>query len=210
MSAAAAVLLMVAVAALALPSLVNAAGASGGASFAAPTNFDEEDQDPMTIEPNLLAFMAMIAVAEGTARAIDPYRVCYGYKHTIASFADHPSVLGTWSGEKLTDAMCKGAGLGPGCVSTAAGKYQIIKPTWEALKSRLSLPDFSPSSQDAACIQLLNQCGARALIRAGDFDGAVSKARRTWASLPGAGYAQPERSMNQLRTAYLSAGGAVA
>lgn len=159
---------------------------------------------------NVSAFLETIARAEGTAQRADPYRVCYGYRHTIISLKEHPAVSGEWKGERLSDEMCRAAGFGPGCVSTAAGKYQLIRPTWQALKNRLQLPDFGPASQDRAAIQLLKDSGALGAIEKGQFSFAVAAARKTWASLPGAGYAQPERSLSFLQTAYLNAGGTLA
>lgn len=44
--------------------------------------------------------------------------------------------------------------LGNGLVSTAAGRYQMLKPTWEEQKHRLGLKDFSPASQDLAAWDL--------------------------------------------------------
>jgi lysozyme len=159
---------------------------------------------------NLAAFLNMIAFAEGTLKAADPYRVCFGYKHTIASFADHPAVTREWMGERLPDAICRGAGMQPGCVSTAAGKYQIIRPTWVACKRALKLTDFSPASQDAAATQLITQRGALEDIKMGRIAKAIEKVRSEWASLPGAGYAQPERSIAALTAAFVKAGGNVA
>lgn len=159
---------------------------------------------------NVAAMQATIKQSEGTARAGDPYRVCFAYKHTIASFADHPAVTGEWRGEPLSDAMCAGAGLGPGCVSTAAGAYQIIKPTWLRLKKKLSLPDFSPESQDRACLELLSERGALAYLEQGRFADAVHAARREWASLSGAGYGQGERSIEWLTAKFTEAGGVLA
>jgi muramidase (phage lysozyme) len=161
-------------------------------------------------DANVRAFLESIARAEGTAGQADPYRVCYAYRWTIKSFADHPAITGEWKGEKLSDAMCAGAGLGPGCVSTAAGKYQITKGTWFTLKKRLGLKDFAPASQDAAAIELLRETGALYAAQTGDLATAVAKSRRTWASLPGAGYAQPERSFAWLQNQFTSAGGVLA
>ncbi len=166
---------------------------------------------PMDPQRNIAALLQAIAQAEGTANQADPYRVCYAYRHTIVSLREHPAITGEWKGERLTDQQCAGAGLGPGCVSTAAGKYQIIRPTWERMRDRLGLRDFGPASQDAAAIELLRETGALARIQAGDLAGAIAAARRTWASLPGAGYAgQGMRTMGYIQTAYLDAGGALA
>ena len=161
-------------------------------------------------DANVRAFLQTIAKSEGTANSADPYRVCFGLKHTIADMSDHPAVTGEWKGEKLSDYLCQKAGYGPGCVSTAAGKYQITKPTWLKLKSQLKLHDFGPESQDAAAVELLNETGALESIKAGYLTLAISKAKRTWASLPGAGYGQPERSMNFLTGEFVNAGGRLA
>lgn len=159
---------------------------------------------------NTAAFLAMIKQSEGTAARGDPYRVCYAYAHTIQSFSDHPAITGEWRGEPLSAAMCAGAGLGPGCVSTAAGAFQIIKPTWVNLKKKLGLRDFSPESQDAAAIELLRQRGALAYVEQGRFAEAVNAARKEWASLTGAGYGQGERSLPWLQARFTDAGGVLA
>lgn len=156
---------------------------------------------------NQKAFLALIAYSEGTDREADPYRVCYGYKHAVRDMRDHPAITGEWRGERLPDAMCKAAGFGPGCVSTAAGRYQLIKPTWLACKTRLRLPDFSPESQDRAALYLIENRGALEDVQAGRVQTAIAKCRKEWASLPNAGYGQPERSVDKLLAAYTTAGG---
>lgn len=162
---------------------------------------------------NVAAFLAMIATAEGTDRAADPYRVCYGYVHTIADFSDHPAVTGEWKGVGISS-------LGPqyaGKISTAAGRYQMLKPTWLDCKRALDLPDFGPGSQDAAALYLIKRRRALDDVQAGRFQDAVAKCANTsppgkpsnavWASLPGAGNGQPERRMATLIDAYTTAGG---
>lgn len=155
---------------------------------------------------NVSAFLAMLSRSEGTDRGRDPYRVCYGYKHTIASLADHPAVTGEWKGESI-------AQLGPqyaGMVSTAAGRYQLIRPTWLNCKRALGLRDFSAASQDAAAVYLIKGRGALDDVQSGRIEAAIGKCRKEWASLPGAGYGQPERSMALLLDSYTAAGGALA
>lgn len=178
--------------------------------------YKETEQNAMPViqameaQSNVVAMLAALKQAEGTASAADPYRVCYSYRHTIKSFADHPTVTGEWAGEKLPDAMCAGAGFGPGCVSTAAGAFQIIKPTWLRLKEKLNLSDFSPANQDAAAVQLLRECGAYQKLTQGDFAGAVAAARKTWASLPGSNVGQPTKSLSWLTARFTEAGGVLA
>lgn len=162
---------------------------------------------------NVKAFLDAIGWAEGTDGA-GGYRALYGSRSdrvsVFDSFADHPAALG-WPGVRLTNEQCAGAGFGPGCVSTAAGRYQIIRPTWERVAARLALADFTPASQDAAAIELIREAGALELVIAGRLADAARAVRRVWASMPGAGYAgQGERTLLALTDAYRRAGGLVA
>lgn len=159
---------------------------------------------------NQEAFLALIRYAEGTDKVADPYRVCYGYKHTIVSLDEHPAISGEWMGEKLSDAMCRNAGQKPGCVSTAAGAYQLIRPTWRGIRDRLRLTDFSPASQDRAALYLITNCGALDDVLRGRVQTAVAKCSREWASLPGNLAKQPQRRKDDLLAAFEGAGGVLA
>ena len=161
-------------------------------------------------EGNSSAFLSLLSWSEGTNRAADPYRVCYGYRHTIIDLREHPAVTGEWRGEALPDHMCKAAGFGPGCVSTAAGRYQLIRPTWACVRNRLRLNDFGPESQDRAALYLIEQRGALEDVMYGRIKTAIQKCKPEWASLPGAGYGQPERGLDDLMAHYVSAGGSLA
>ena len=156
--------------------------------------------------PNVSAFLAMIRHSEGTDKYPDPYRVCFGGRHTIANLSDHPAVTGEWIGEPLDF-------LGPSYVgqhSSAAGAYQIIRSTWQNLKATLHLPDFTGPSQDDAAIQLIKEKKALDLVFAGQVTDAINACRSIWASLPGSGVGQPTRTFADLINAYGSAGGGFA
>lgn len=159
---------------------------------------------------NERAFLDLIQWAEGTDKAEDPYRVCYGYKHTIKSFSDHPAITGEWAGEVLSDEMCRNAGLGPGCRSTAAGAYQLIKPTWRGIKERLRLDNFEPHNQDRAALYLIANRKALEDVHAGRIQTAISKCSSEWASLPGNFAGQPQRRKDDLVAVFERAGGVVA
>ncbi len=172
----------------------------------------------MNAEKNVAAFLSMIAHAEGTSKVPDPYRCCYAYRESIDGkdgisgtfddWVDHPTVTGEWAGEPLSEKMCRAAGIASGkCRSTAAGRYQFIVGTWKELKSQLSLPDFSPESQDKAAIEQIRQKGALDDVRAGRIPEAISKVRRVWASMPAAGFGQPERKLVELLRVYKTHGG---
>jgi len=138
--------------------------------------------------PNVQAFLAMIGYSEGA-----DYQTLFG-GGTFESYADHPRTV-------------IHAG---GYASSAAGKYQFLRKTWDDVAPRIGATDFSPYWQDRAAVFLLKRRGALADVIAGRFAEAIAKVRKEWASLPGAGYGQPERSFERLRTAYLNAGGAIA
>lgn len=167
---------------------------------------------------NIAAFLYVIRRAEGTADSLDPWAVCYAYRHTIQNYADHPAVKNAdrlggvqeWTGERLPDAMCANAGFGPGCVSTAAGAYQIIRPTWLTIRNALGLRDFGPVSQDAAAVELIRRRGALEDVKAGRLHGAVYKCRNEWASLPGNFAKQGQRDINTLAMWFQNSGGSFA
>jgi lysozyme len=160
--------------------------------------FNNADVTPMTgdsvfrgssPEQNIKAFLHMLQssehaypqdVSNGAA-----YSTFYGGSR-FYDFSDHPVNTGEKKGVRLSDAQCRASGFGPGCVSTAAGAYQFIKPTWDRIRAiSPRLPDFSPASQDEAAVRLLDSIGALALIQSGDIEGAIAKSSKTWASLPG-------------------------
>lgn len=147
-----------------------------------------------TEQKNLRAFLGMIRVSEGTSGA-DGYSIIVGGDH-FDSYADHPRIK-VWI-ESIKD------------YSSAAGAYQIIRRTWDGVRAKLGLVDFSPASQDRAAVELIRQRGALADVKAGRFAVAVQKCRKEWASLPGAGYGQRENSLATLQSAYLNAGGSLA
>jgi len=159
---------------------------------------------------NLIAFLATLRSAEGTDRGANPYAVVYGYGPEITNFSDHPAVTGEWRGARLPDAMCINAGYKPGCVSSAAGAYQIIRGTWLKCRDRLGLLDFQPASQDRAAAYLIDSRGALQDVYAGRIAVAVSKCRNEWASLPGNYAKQGQRAMSDLLAAYQLNGGNLA
>src|SRR5882757_6311240 len=156
--------------------------------------------------PNLSSFLSTIRHAEGTDKYPNPYAVCFANKFTIKDFSEHPTVIGTWHGERLDF-------LGPayaGKISTAAGAYQIIAPTWRTCKRLLHLPDFSPASQDAAAIELIREHGALDLVNSGQISAAIEACHGVWSSLPGSTPGQPQAKLSDLVQFYSVNGGAFA
>lgn len=133
---------------------------------------------------NRAIFLALIREFETG----DKYDLIYGGQRFL-SFSDHP--------RKYVPIRIAGYA---GKYSSAAGAYQFIASTWDALKRALGLTDFSPASQDAAALELLRQTGALALIDSGDFDGAMRRAATQWASLPYSAAKQNPKSIEAANT----------
>ncbi len=132
-----------------------------------------------SIDSHRAAFLAMIRQFESAGR----YDVMYGGR-TFDSYTDHPR-------QYFPINLPGYAGL----KSSATGAYQFIARTWDTLRDRLGLPDFSPASQDAAALELLREIGALPHIDTGDFDAALRKASGQWASLPYSTSGQPKHSV---------------
>lgn len=152
--------------------------------------------DTSLADQNRAAFLDMIAYSEGTS-GVNGYRTLFGGS-LFASFDDHPRMYFDFTNSK-----------GQKLKTSAAGRYQFLIKTWDELARKLSLPDFSPASQDAACLELIRQRGALGDVEAGRVETAINKCAKTWASLPGAGYSQPERKLTSLLTAYQQSGGQI-
>lgn len=142
---------------------------------------------------NRRAFLDMISYSEGTGGRYDVLFGWPGAGRTFSDYSDHPRRFFAYRNTR----------------TSAAGKYQITATTYDATAPGLGLDDFGPRTQDAIALELIRQRGALADVDAGRFADAVSKVRRIWASLPGAGYGQPERKLETLASAYTRAGGTI-
>ena len=152
---------------------------------------------------NVKALLDMIAWSEighaMLAQSDNGFNVLVGSRpgkmKLFHDYADHPRQL-----IKINDKLS----------STAAGRYQILKRTFDHYKRVLGLSDFSPASQDAIAVQLIKERRALQDIAEGRVIDAIVKVRNIWASLPGAGYGQHEHRIEPLIIAYRNAGGFVA
>ena len=152
---------------------------------------------------NRKAFLDTIAKAEGTyGRGDDGYDCIVSYApwpqrpEGGPDYSHHPNIKIYLPKRKIN--------------STAAGRYQILHRYYIAYAVQLRLPDFGHDSQDAIALQLIRECRALDLVDQGKFDRALKLCSSRWASLPGAGYGQPERSLAELKAFYVKVGGVVA
>jgi lysozyme len=150
--------------------------------------------DNNTAARNERAFLDMLAYSEGTSGP-NGYRTLFGGT-LFESFADHPRKFFSFTDK-----------VGKTNRTSAAGRYQFLMRTWDELKASLKLPDFGPASQDRAALELIRRRGALADVRAGRIQMAITKCAPIWASLPGAGYNQPERKLSSLLNTFAQSGG---
>lgn len=149
---------------------------------------------------NVCAFLDMLAWSEIgpalLAASDDGYNVLVGSTAAkpllFTSYATHPN---------LYNARYD---------STAAGRYQLLHRYWPAYRDLLKLPDFGPASQDRVAIQMIREQHALPDVVTGHLADAIGNVSNIWASLPGAGYGQHEQHIDNLRAAYLAAGGTLA
>lgn len=138
--------------------------------------------------PKLKAFLSLIAFSEGTkGKGDDGYNVIVGGE-LFHNYSDHPR-------KKVYIKRIDN-------YSTAAGRYQILSRLYDFYKKAMSLPDFSPASQDRIALRLIGECKAAHDIEEGRIREAITKCKSRWASFPGAGYKQHENKMESLLKAY--------
>lgn len=148
--------------------------------------------------PNVAAFLKAIAAAEGGG---------YDFKYGALKGRSNDR----W---RFTD-MSTHPGPGIDGRTTAAGMYQITRPTWEYHGAKLGLRDFSPRTQDLIAVEILRSLGVIEAIKAGRVVEAMPKVARIWAALPkGPGQTNhypPQRYMHfeKFLSVFLAAGGQV-
>ena len=121
---------------------------------------------------NVQKFLGLLGKAEGA-----DYNTIVGGK-TFSDFTRHPNIIGLRTKE--------GA-------STAAGKYQITKTTYDDFAPKVGVSDFSEKSQDKIALAIIQQEGALEDVKAGNFKTAIDKLGGRWASLPSSKYSQPKK-----------------
>lgn len=134
--------------------------------------------------PNVRKFLDLISYTEGTQG--NSYRTAFGGGQ-LRSLNDHPRYLKTF---KQTDGTLN--------KTSAAGRYQFLKGTWDNVARQYGLKDFSPHSQDLGAVALLFGRDAIPALLKGDFQTAVRRTGAEWASLPTSNYKQNKRSWDNV------------
>ena len=162
----------------------------------------------MTQYTNRRAFLDMLAVSEGTSTS--PATKCKGYDVIVTGNDKQPEIFTDFSNHPFDLGRKSKVINSRGLTSNASGRYQFMLKDWHHYRDQLGLLNFGPEAQDAWALQLIRERGALPLIDLGQFALAVKRVSNLWASLPGAGYNQPEHSIDKLQVAYIKAGGVLA
>lgn len=152
---------------------------------------------------NMLAFLDTLAWSELgdaiLAGSDDGYDVFVGSTPAkidlFTSYADHPQRI-------ITITLRDGRTIR----STAAGRYQFLAKTWDALVPTIGAINFEPWWQDRGAIALIAGRGALYDVMNADIDLAIRKCGREWASLPDNDYHQPgQHSLDALIAVWTAA-----
>lgn len=136
--------------------------------------------------PNVRKMLDLISYTEGT-QTHGAATAFGGGK--LSNLSDHPRYSKRF---KQTD--------GTWNKTSAAGKYQFLKGTWDGVAKQYGLTDFGPRNQDLGAVALLVSRGAMPALLKGDFTTAVQKTGKEWASLPTApaAYKQGTKKWSQV------------
>lgn len=134
--------------------------------------------------PNVRKFLDLISYTEGTQG--NGYRTAFG-GGKLSHLNDHPRYLKSF---RQTD--------GKSNKTSAAGRYQFVRKTWDGVARQYGLRDFSPQNQDLGAVALLFQRGAIPALLKGDYQTAIRKTGDEWASLPSSNYKQNKRSWDNV------------
>lgn len=145
--------------------------------------------------PSVQNALRVLRFAEGTERGgPDSYRVMFG-GGLAPDLKRHPD-------RRINTG---------GYVSTAAGAYQFLTPSWQSHASALGLQDFSAANQDIAATRAMRNrlmpIGGLATLEKEGFSPRVSAALAPeWASLPTESgrsyYGQPVKKLSELQKVY--------
>lgn len=129
-------------------------------------------------DPNVQAFLYAIRKFES---GDDYYKKVGGGRQADLESKDRRTLPFSWTDRR---------GRRRRVMSSAAGAYQFINPTWDSAAGSIGAQDFRPKTQDLAALELLRRKGALAQLLSGNLQEAVRLASKEWASLPGSSAGQ--------------------
>jgi muramidase (phage lysozyme) len=142
-------------------------------------------------DPRVKALLDTISFAEGTSGP-EGYRTMFTGKlfDTTRGWL-HPDKVNT----------------GGGYSSTAAGRYQMLTPTYKMAARATGTTGFTPAEQDLQAVYLLdNRKALEPLLRGEDVGSVINMLAPEWASLPTrqgrSYYNQPVKDLSELKSYY--------
>jgi len=153
----------------------------------------------MTPSPALMQFLDLVGFSEGTSTS--PITKNNGYD-VIVTGINGPEIFTDYSDHPFAHRPPQIVRETPLLESTAAGRYQLLYRYWKVYKVQLSLPDYSPASQDQVALQQMKERFAIDLILGGHIQSAIEACATVWASFPGNDYSQGGKTMGELLSKY--------
>ena len=144
-------------------------------------------------DPRVKALLDTISYAEGTSGP-EGYRTMFtGKKFDTSQGWRHP------------DTVMRGGGY----ASSAAGRYQMLTPTYQMAAKATGTSGFSPSEQDLQAVFLIdNRRALEPLLKGENINTVINQLAPEWASLPTSegksAYDQPVRGISELEKYYQS------
>lgn len=169
--------------------------------------------DWIEVTPQRRAYLAVIKTTEGTKTS--PITQNQGYdvivsgtqgREIFTDYSTHPFARGRPA--KLVQPAHDGI---KAIWSTASGAYQELVNNWFVYRTKLGLPDFGPTSQDAMALQQLSEAGALPYIDNGQLSTAFRLTMHLWVSLPGGNApGQPSVAFLFAQQTFINNGGVIA
>lgn len=160
-----------------------------------PATIDEAISE-VQMQPDAQSAVNALLEVIGRFESNGDYYILYGGGH-FTDDSHHPNVHVPFYNPRKPGPQ----GV-PNDYSTAAGKYQINKPTYDTYAPRLGVTDFTPATQDQLAYVILNDIDADVAVANGDIAGAFRLASRKWASMPGSTAGQNPQALQTALDTY--------
>lgn len=185
------------------PSTFVASSSPAATATTVASSMSSSSAEELVLHPKIKAMLEVLAFTEGTGNNYG--KVVNG---TVISSPHHPELVGK-KNVSVTDLSQHPnimVQVNATIKSTAAGRYQFLKRTWDGL----GMPDFQAKSQDIAAVKLMKKRGMIEPLLTDNLRQAVFNGAPEWASLPtegGGSYygGQPARTITEIEKKYKEA-----